>query len=61
MSNELEENKVLLDKKTNRCCHEHESIFVITYSSGRTWICCNFCEQDEAFRLGRTSRTRITS
>jgi hypothetical protein len=44
-----------------RCCYDHEAIAVCTYSSGRTWLVCNLCDQDEAFRVGRTSRTRLSS
>jgi len=43
------------------CCMDHESIFVAKYSSGRTWILCNNCIDDEAFKLGLKSRTRISS
>jgi hypothetical protein len=60
MNKEIESNKVLLDKKIDRCCYEHEPIVVCTYSSGRTWIVCNLCDQDESFQLGRTSRMRIS-
>ena len=43
------------------CCEDHESIFVVTYSSGRTWKVCNSCIDAKEFQLGMTSRTRITS
>jgi hypothetical protein len=49
------------DNPINRCCYAHESIFVVTYSSERTWLVCNVCEQDEAFQLGRTNRVRISA
>jgi hypothetical protein len=54
-------NNISDSKPIDRCCYDHESIFVVTYSSERTWLVCNFCEQDEAFKLGRTGRTRISS
>ena len=54
-------NKISDSKLIDRCCYDHESIFVINYSSGCTWLVCNFCEQDEAFKLGRTGRTRVSS
>jgi hypothetical protein len=49
------------DKTIDRCCYNHESIVVCTYSSGASWLLCNVCDQDEVFTLGRTSRVRLTS
>ena len=48
------------DNAIDKCCYDHESVFVVTYSSERTWLICNHCVDLEHFMLGRTSRTRIS-
>ena len=45
----------------DRCCLDNELIFIATYSSGRTWLICNHCIDDEAFKMGLTSRMRVSS
>jgi hypothetical protein len=60
MISKQDPNKIS-DKPIDRCCYDHESVFVLTYSSGRTWLVCNWCEQQDEFKNGRTSRTRISS
>ena len=61
MISKQDPNNILLDKKINRCCLDYETIFAATYSSGRTWLICNHCIDDEAFRMGLTSRMRVSS
>ena len=51
-------NKIC-DRPIENCCDDYPAVFVETYSSGRTWLVCPYCDQDEAFKLGRTSKTRI--
>ena len=58
MISETDRNKVLPDKIDN-CCDDYPAAFLVTYTSGRTWMVCLHCDQHEAFQLGRTSRTRI--
>ena len=58
MISKQDPNKIS-DKPIDRCCYDHESVFVLTYSSGRTWLVCPYCDSLEEFQLGRTSRTRI--
>ena len=53
-------NNNFRNQEVERCCLDHEAIAVCTYSSGRTWLICNYHDQDEAFRNGRTSRTRLS-
>jgi len=53
-------NNNFRNQEVERCCLDHEAIAVCTYSSGRTWLICNLHDQDEAFRNGRTSRTRLS-
>ncbi len=60
MSKEPELNKIC-DRPIENCCDDYPAVFVETYSSGRTWLVCPYCDQDEAFQLGRTSKTRISS
>ena len=38
----------------------HCKKIVAKIMTGRTWKICPYCDQDEAFQLGRTSRTRIS-
>jgi len=52
--NKITENEI------DNCCDEYKAAFLVTYSSGRTWLVCPYCDQDEAFQLGRTSRTRLS-
>ena len=59
MISEGQQNKVISDKKIERCCYDFDSIVICTYNSGSTWILCNLHDQDEAFPTGRTSRMRI--
>ena len=62
MSKESEANKILLDKKIDDvCCYDHEYVVICNYRSGKSWLLCNQHDQDEAFQLGRISRTRISS
>ena len=60
MNKQHEPNKVLPDK-IDSCCDDYKAVFLETYSSGRTWLVCPYCDQDEAFQLGRTSRTRLST
>ena len=52
------QNKVLLNKIEN-CCEDYPAAYVVTYSSGRTWKVCPYCDSLEEFQLGRTSKTRL--
>jgi hypothetical protein len=52
-------NKDSYDKIEN-CCEEYPAAFVATYTSGHTWVLCPYCDSLEAFKLGLTSRTRIS-
>ena len=58
MISETDRNKVLPDKIDN-CCDDYPSAFLVTYTSGRTWLVCPYCDSLEEFKLGLTSRTRI--
>jgi len=51
-------NNILSDKIDN-CCDDYPAAYVVTYSSGRTWKVCPYCDSLEEFQLGRTSRTRL--
>ena len=61
MSSKQDTNKISDSKPIDRCCYDHESIFVINYSSDVTWLVCSFCEQLDEFTDGRISSTRISS
>ena len=59
MISEVGKDKVLLDKIEN-CCDDYPAAFLVTYTSGRTWMVCPYCDSLEEFKLGLTSRTRIS-
>jgi len=59
ISKQLDPNNIS-DRPIDNCCDEYKAAFLVTYSSGRTWLVCPYCDQDEAFQLGRTSRTRLS-
>ena len=60
IDNTTDLNNNFHNQKIERCCLDHEAIAVCTYSSGRTWLVCNYHDQHEAFRDSRTSRTRLS-
>ena len=51
--------KILSETKIGNCCEDYPAAYVVTYSSGRTWLVCPYCDSLEEFQLGRTSRTRL--
>ena len=60
MSSKQDTDK-LSDRGIDTCCDDNKSVFLATYSSGRTWLLCPYCSEDEAFKNGLTSKTRIGS
>ena len=35
--------------KPERCCLEHEPVYLITYLLGHTWLVCFHCKQEDEF------------
>ena len=57
MSSKQDLNKI--SDKIDTCCDDNKTVFLATYSSGRSWLLCPYCSEDEAFKNGLTSKTRI--